>query len=142
MMVNLALAITGLLSYTHLNVDLLPDVDKPLITITTTLDGASPSQVESQITRRVEDAAALVSGIDNISSTSSMGSSQVQVQFEVGGDSQKMLQEVRDKVSTVVDDFPLNTKTPIYETHSTSDKPILILSVSGERSGVAGTVTS
>ena len=135
MMVNLALAITGLLSYTHLNVDLLPDVDKPLITITTTLDGASPSQVESQITRRVEDAAALVSGIDNISSTSSMGSSQVQVQFEVGGDSQKMLQEVRDKVSTVVDDFPLNTKTPIYGTHSTSDKPILILSVSGERSG-------
>ena len=61
MMVNLALAITGLLSYTHLNVDLLPDVDKPLITITTTLDGASPSQVESQIPRRVEDAAALVS---------------------------------------------------------------------------------
>ena len=134
-MINLALAITGLLSYTHLNVDLLPNVDKPLITVKTTLEGASPSQIESQITRRVEDAAALVSGIDNISSTSSMGESKVQIRFQVGGDSQQMLQEVRDKVSTVVDDFPQNTKTPVYETHSTSDEPVMMLSISGERSG-------
>jgi hydrophobic/amphiphilic exporter-1 (mainly G- bacteria), HAE1 family len=134
-MINLALAITGLLSYTHLNVDLLPNVDKPLITVTTTLDGASPGQIETQITRRVEDAAAEVSGIDTISSTSSMGKSHVKVRFEVGGNSEQMLQEVRDKVNTVIDDFPKNTDTPTYELHSTSEEPIMTLSVSGERSG-------
>jgi HAE1 family hydrophobic/amphiphilic exporter-1 len=134
-MINLALALTGLLSYSHLNVDLLPKVDKPLITVKTTLRGASPSQIETQLTRPVEDAAALVSGVDTISSTSSMGESHVEVRFQVGGNAQQMLQEVRDKVSAIVGDFPQNTDTPIYEMHSSSGEAIMMLSISGDRSG-------
>jgi len=134
-MINLALALTGFLSYTNLDVDLLPNVDQPLITINTQLDGASPSQIESQITRRVEDAVSLVSGVKQISSDSRMGESQVEVTFEVGNDSETVLSEVRDQVSAITYNFPTDTKTPTYTRHSSSSDPVMTLSVTGDRSG-------
>jgi HAE1 family hydrophobic/amphiphilic exporter-1 len=134
-MINLALALVGLFSYTRLDVDLFPQVDKPLVTVKVTLDGASPSQIETQLTRPIEDAVALVGGIDEISSTSRLGQSEVKVRFNVGsGDAETLLQETRDRVGAIVNDFPDDTKAPTYERYSSSDTPVLSLTVSGKRS--------
>jgi HAE1 family hydrophobic/amphiphilic exporter-1 len=134
-MINLALALIGLFSYTRLDVDLFPEVDKPMVTVKVTLEGASPEQIETQLTRRVEDAVALVGGIDEINSTSQMGQCNVKVRFNVGsGDAETLLQETRDRVGEIVNDFPVDTKAPTYERYSSSDTPVMVLTVSGNRS--------
>ncbi len=134
-MINLALALVGLFSYTRLDVDLFPQVDKPLVTVKVTLEGASPEQIETQLTRPIEDAVALVGGIDEIDSKSRLGQSEVKVRFNVGsGDPETLLQETRDRVGAIVNDFPDDTKAPTYERYSSTDTPVMSLTVSGKRS--------
>ncbi|MGH9720304.1 MAG: efflux RND transporter permease subunit, partial [Bryobacteraceae bacterium] len=69
-MLILALVVVGGVSYTKLGIDRFPDVDLPIISVRTTLLGASPEEIESSITRRIEDAVATVEGIDTMRSTS------------------------------------------------------------------------
>jgi len=80
-MLILALVVLGLNSYRKLGVDLLPKIEFPTVTITTTLRGASPEEVESQVTRRIEEAVNTVSGIDELRSLSAEGVSIVYVTF-------------------------------------------------------------
>lgn len=132
-MINLALALIGLFSYARLDVDLYPTVDKPIVVVKTILDGASPSQVETQLTRPIEDAAALVGGIDKIESQSRLGVSEVTIHFNMGPDPEMLLQETRDRVSEISNDFPTDAKQPTYTRNSSSDTPVIILTVSSDR---------
>lgn len=134
-MINLALALIGAFSYTRLEMDLFPALNMPIITVTTALDGASPQQIETQLTRPIEDAIALVGGIKEISSVSSLGQSVVTVTFNIGQDDpETLLQETRDKVGAIQNTFPDDTKAPVYTKFSASDTPVLMLTVTGERS--------
>ena len=69
-MMILALIVLGLFSYSKLNIDQFPDVDIPFVTVTTVLRGAGPEQIESDVTKKIEDAVNPVVGIDHIQSTS------------------------------------------------------------------------
>ena len=96
-MLVLALVVMGLDGYRKLGVDFFPKVEFPIVTITTTLRGAAPEEVESQVTKRIEEAVNTVSGIDDLSSLSAEGISQVFVQFvldkdpEIAAQTQRMI---------------------------------------------------
>ena len=72
-MLIVALVVMGLYSYGELGVDFFPRVEFPIVTVTTTLRGASPEEVESQVTKRIEEAVNTISGIDDLTSTSAEG---------------------------------------------------------------------
>ena len=132
-MLILALMVTGIASYMKLGVDFFPKVDFPTVTITTTLRGASPEEIETQVTKRVEEAVNTISGIDELRSTSSEGISQVFVQFLLDKDPDTAAQEVRDKISTIVSQLPKDVDAPIIDKLATDASPVLNVVVSSPR---------
>ena len=97
-MLILMLVVLGLDAYRKLGVDLFPKVEFPIVTVTTTLRGASPEEVETQLSKRIEEAVNTVSGIDELQSNSAEGLSRVIITFDLDKDAEIAAQEVRDKV--------------------------------------------
>ena len=96
----LSLVVVGWFAYQQLGVDRFPKVDIPTITITTRLVGAAPEEIETDITDKIEEAVNTISGIDQLQSISSEGTSQVIVSFVLEKNLDVAAQEVRDKVNT------------------------------------------
>ena len=107
--------VLGLFSYFRLGVDLFPDVDIPVVIITTTLRGASVEEMETNITKIIEETVNTVSGIDELRSTTKEGISTVVVQFRVEKNGQIAAEEIEAKVRSVLNQLPLNTDTPIID---------------------------
>src|SRR2546428_14080541 len=105
-MLILALTFIGAFAYKKLGVDQFPKVDFPTITVTTTLRGSSPEEVETEITKKVEEAVNTISGIDEMRSVSGEGISQVFITFILERNVNEAAQEVRDKVNGVLRDLP------------------------------------
>src|SRR5829696_2918198 len=82
----LSLVVVGLFSYNALGVDRFPDIDFPMVTVTTTLVGAGPEEMETEVTDKIEESVNTISGIDQLISTSLEGVSIVSVQFELEKD--------------------------------------------------------
>src|SRR3712207_6380037 len=106
-MLIMALVVLGFDSYRKLGVDLYLKIDLPVVTITTTLRGAAPEEVETQVSKRIEEAVNSIAGIDDLRSTSAEGVSIVAVQFVLEKDPDTAAQEVRAKVSRAL---PLDRK--------------------------------
>ena len=132
-MLILALVVMGLNSYMKLGVDFFPKVDFPIVTITTTLRGAAPEEIESQVSKRIEEAVNTISGIDDLRSISSEGISQVFIQFVLEKDPETAAQEVRDKISRVLRDLPRDADPPIVEKLATDASPILNVVIASGR---------
>src|SRR5919112_10224 len=98
-MLILSLTVVGLFSVTTLGVDLFPKIDLPTITVTVVNPGASPREIETEVTDKIESAVNTISGIDELRSTSVEGVSQVFVQFLLDKDADVAAQEVRDKIN-------------------------------------------
>ncbi len=133
-MLVVSLVVLGTASYRDLGLDLFPKVDIPTITITTRLPGAGPEEVESQITRRVEEVVNTISGLDELRSTTIEGRSQVFVSFVLERDIDEAANDVREKVATIVSQFPPGTESPIIEKFDVDAAPVMALVVSGRRS--------
>src|SRR6184192_1673145 len=114
-MLILALTVIGAFSYNKLGVDQFPKVDFPTITVTTTLRGASPEEVETEITKKVEEAVNTISGIDEMRSVSGEGISQVFITFILERDVNQAAQDVRDKVNGVLNELPNDIDPPVVE---------------------------
>ena len=125
--------VMGLVSYFSLGVDLFPDVDFPVCSVTTVLTGASVEEMESSVTKPIEDIINTISGIDELRSTTSEGISVVTVQFQLSKDGDVGTQEVRDKISTVLRDLPDGTDPPTVNKFDTGSTPVLTIAVSGRR---------
>jgi HAE1 family hydrophobic/amphiphilic exporter-1 len=125
--------VLGLVSYGRLGVDLFPSVDFPVCTVTTVLQGASVEEMETSVTKPIEDIINTVSGIEELRSTTSEGVSVVTVQFELSKNGDVGTQEVRDKVNTILADLPEGTETPIIDKFETDAMPIMTIAVSGRR---------
>jgi hydrophobic/amphiphilic exporter-1 (mainly G- bacteria), HAE1 family len=132
-MLVLMLVVLGLDAYRKLGVDLFPKVEFPTISITTTLRGASPEEVESQVSKRIEEAVNTVSGIDELFSNSAEGLSRVTVQFLLDKDPEVAAQEVRDKVSSILGQLPRDADPPVVEKLATDASPIINIVVSANR---------
>src|SRR5262247_2548931 len=133
-MLVVSLVVLGLASLRTLGVDLFPKVDIPTVTITTRLDGASPEEIESQITRRIEEVVNTISGLDELRSTTIEGRSQVFVSFILDRELDGAANDVREKVATVVSQFPAGTESPVIEKFDVDAAPVMALAVSGRRS--------
>jgi hydrophobic/amphiphilic exporter-1 (mainly G- bacteria), HAE1 family len=133
-MLILSLVVIGAFSYFSLGVDLFPKVDLPTVIVTISDPGASPQEVETEITKKVEDAVNSVSLIDTLQSTSSEGLSQVSVSFELAKNGDVAAQEVRDKVNSVIPGLPHSAKQPVVQKFESDGAPILQIAVSSTRS--------
>jgi hydrophobic/amphiphilic exporter-1 (mainly G- bacteria), HAE1 family len=125
--------VLGLFSYGELGVDLFPDVDFPVCTVTTVLQGASVEEMETTVTKPIEDIINTVSGIDELRSTTTEGVSIVTVQFLLSKNGDVGMQEVRDKVNTILAELPDGTDPPIVDKFDTSSMPVMTIAVSGRR---------
>ena len=132
-MLVLALMVAGAFSYFNLGVDLFPKVDIPTVFIAVSDPGASPEEVETEITRKVEDAVNTISRVDEVRSTSSEGLSQVIITFELDKNGDLAAQEVQDKVNVVVPDLPLSAKPPVVQKFDPDAQPIMNVVVSAPR---------
>ena len=102
----LSLVVVGAFAFGQLGVDRLPKVDFPTVTVTTRLPGAAPEQVESEVTDKVEEAVNTISGIDQLSSNSAEGISQVVVTFRLEKNADVAAQEVRDRINRILPLLP------------------------------------
>jgi multidrug efflux pump subunit AcrB len=127
----LSLVVVGFFAYNQLGVDRFPKVDIPTITITTRLVGAAPEEIETDITDKIEESVNTISGIDQLQSVSSEGTSQVIVSFVLEKDLDVAAQEVRDKVNTILRDLPKDADPPIIQKIDPDAVPILGIALSG-----------
>jgi HAE1 family hydrophobic/amphiphilic exporter-1 len=125
--------VLGLVSYNALGVDLFPNVDFPVCTVTTVLPGASVEEMETTVTKPIEDIINTVSGIDELRSVTQEGVSIVTVQFLLSKNGDVGTQEVRDKVNTILADLPDGTESPIIDKFDTGSMPVMTIAVSGRR---------
>jgi hydrophobic/amphiphilic exporter-1 (mainly G- bacteria), HAE1 family len=132
-MLVLALVVMGLDSYRKLGVDFFPKIEFPVVTINTTLRGAAPEEVETQVSKRIEEAVNTISGIDELRSISAEGISQVFITFVLEKDPDEAAQEVRDKVSAVLRELPKDTDPPIIEKIATDASPVINIVVASGR---------
>jgi multidrug efflux pump len=109
---NLLLIAFGLVAYTRLQVREYPDIEPPIVTIETEYPGASSSVMERRITQLIEDRIAGVEGIESISSISRDGVSEISVEFAVNRDIEAAANDIREAVSSVLDQFPEEVKPP------------------------------
>ena len=109
----LTILVVGIVGYKNLAVDRFPNVDLPIVTVVTTLPGASPQEIETEVSDKIEEAINTISGIDELRSISTEGVSQVIVSFQLDKDINIAAQEVREHVSTVQPDLPEGTKSPV-----------------------------
>ena len=133
-MLIVSLVVMGLASFRELGLDVFPKVDMPTVTITTRLPGASPEEIESNITKRIEEAVNTINGIDELRSTTLEGQSQVFVTFVLERKIDEAANDVREKVGTVVSAFPQGTEAPAIEKFDPDSAPIMAIVVSGKRS--------
>lgn len=130
-MLVLGPVVLGLASYGRLGVELFPNVDVPVVVVTTTLKGASVEEMESSVTRPVEEAVNTVSGIDELRSTTREGVSSVVIGFKLEKNGDVAAQDVRDKVSTLMPRLPVGTDPPIVEKFNLDAAPVVTIAVSG-----------
>src|SRR5215467_10171942 len=114
-MLIMSLVVVGIFSYFSLGVDLFPKVDIPTVQVTVADPGASPEEIETEITKPIEDTVNTISQIDEVRSVSSEGQSLVIVTFELSKNGDVAAQEVQNKVNLVVNDLPQTAKQPIVQ---------------------------
>ena len=134
-MLILSLVVVGAVSYSKLGVDRFPDVDMPLVTVRTVLPGASPEEMESTVTRLVEDSVATVEGIENIRSTSTESLSMVTVTFNLNRHIDVAAQDTRDAVAAIMAQLPRQAKPPLIKKLDADASPILTLVLTGQKTG-------
>jgi HAE1 family hydrophobic/amphiphilic exporter-1 len=131
--VCLALAVLGMFSLGRLAIDMIPDISFPVIVIYTSYPGVSPEEVEENLTKTIENAAASASRVEKISSTSSEGSSLVMVEYQWGTDLAEASNDLRERLDLIRDYIPDEATQPVLFKFDPSMMPIMILSVEGRR---------
>ena len=126
----IGLVLAGLISYASLPIKQFPNIQFPLISVTVTQNGAAPAEMETQITRPVEDALAGVTGVKNIQSVVTQGVSTTSLQFEIGENLQKKTDEVRSKVAQARQILPRDIDEPTVQQVEVDElQPILTYAV-------------
>jgi len=133
-MIILALVVVGAAGYFGLGVDRFPSVDLPTVSVRTSLPGGSPEEVESLITRQIEEVVNTVDGIDELRSISGQGTSIVIATFTLDRDLESAAQDVRDRVSTVVRQLPDDATPPVVQKFDNDSAPVLTIALSADRS--------
>lgn len=133
-MVIMALVVLGIVSYPSIGVDLFPKVDFPIVTITTTLKGASPDVMDVDVTDRIEGAVNTINGVKTISSTSTESVSRTIVEFVLERDIDQAAQDVRERISEIRNKLPDDIDEPRIAKVDPDAQPILYMNLTGDKS--------
>lgn len=128
-MMMLLIIVVGLLAYSVMPVNLLPDIDLPVVTVQVVYPGAGPESVADQVARPIEDEMATLSGVQKITSNSGEGVVVIMVEFIDGTNVDTALQDVREKVTKIRARLPDDIEEPIFERVDPAQDPILTLAV-------------
>ncbi len=122
----------GGLAFYSMPLDLMPNVDVPYIMVQTVYAGAGPKEIETQITKKIEDAISSVSKIKKIQSYSMEGVSFIQIEFEMDKDVDVANQEIKDKIDPIINELPDDAERPIIVKFNVQEFPIVELVLSGD----------
>jgi len=125
----LLLIVFGIVSFQQLPLREYPDIDPPVVSIRTSYPGAAATVVESRITKLIEDRIAGIEGIEFIESSSSDGSSSISIEFGTGRDIDSAANDIRDRVSGILDDLPDEADPPDIQKVDSSDDVIMWLNL-------------
>ncbi len=126
----------GIISFSELALREYPDIDPPVVSVSTDYPGASANIVETRITEVIEDRISGIEGIKFISSTSSDGRSRINIEFDVSRDIEAAANDIRDRVSGVIDNLPDETDPPDIQKADSSDDVILWLNLVSDKMNV------
>jgi HAE1 family hydrophobic/amphiphilic exporter-1 len=132
LVVNALIVVAGLAAWRGIEVRELPSVDQPVITVRTTLAGASPETMDREVTDVIEGAAARVTGLKSASSVSSFGNSRVTLEFSGDTDLATAAADVRDAISRITNALPEGTNAPRIIKADADSQPVLRLAVTSE----------
>ncbi|MCB0161138.1 MAG: efflux RND transporter permease subunit, partial [Caldilineaceae bacterium] len=133
-MILIAGVVLGTISYFTMPVDLFPDVDFPVVVVTTVYPGASPEEVESQVTSKLEEDLSAVSGLDEINSISAESVSTVILVFNLDASAVQAAQDVREQVDLLRNSLPADAEDPVVRRFNPTQAPIMLLAVA-DRTG-------
>lgn len=134
---NLLIVIAGLAAFAGIEVRELPNVDRPIVSVTASLAGAAPETMDSEVTSVLEDAVARVTGVRQINSSSEENNSRIRAEFNPGVDLDTAASDVREAVSRVTRDLPDRVEQVNIIKADADAQPIMILAVSSDRYGEA-----
>ena len=126
------LAVFGVWGYQQLSIDMFPDVEFPMCTVTAVYPGADPETIESRVVDKLEEAISGISGIKVMRSTSMENVGLVFVQFELERKADQAVQDVRDKVSGALKNLPADLEPPLVERLEVGAAPIMAIALAGE----------
>jgi HAE1 family hydrophobic/amphiphilic exporter-1 len=133
-MIILALVVVGASSYTKLGIDRFPSFDRPSVTVRTTLPGASPEEMETEVSDKIEEVVNTVAGIQELRSVSNAGNSFIIATFGLETDIEAAAQDVRDRVAGVVRSLPRDIDPPVVSKFNNDSSPVLSIALSADRS--------
>ncbi|MBF0401780.1 MAG: efflux RND transporter permease subunit [Magnetococcales bacterium] len=123
------LTLLGLGSFRSLGIQNFPDIELPVITVLATLEGAAPTQMETEVARKIEDSVASLGGVEHIRTTITDGAAAIAVEFSIDKDAEVALNEVRNAVDTVRTDLPQEMNNPIISKKTTSGRGLVTFTV-------------
>jgi len=133
LMLVLALVVLGWQSHSRLPVDLFPDIEFPMLFISTVYPGTGPEEMETLVSKPIEDAVSTVSGLKKLTSSSAEGVSNVMMQFEIGTKLDTVASDVRSKVDAMRNALPRDAQAPVVNKLDVGAMPVVQLSLSSER---------
>ncbi len=133
-MILVAGVVMGIFSYFRMPVDIFPNIEFPIVVVTTVWPGAGPTEVQDQLTKLMEDELSTVPGLDTMTSTSSEGVSTLVMSFKLTVSSDQVNEQVREKVNLLRNRLPTAIQDPIIRRFNPTDQPILLFGVS-DRNG-------
>ncbi|MDO8263649.1 MAG: efflux RND transporter permease subunit [Gallionella sp.] len=127
------LTVFGLMSFKTMMVQDFPDIELPVVVVTANLEGAAPTQMETEVARKIENAVTSLGEVKHVYSSITDGSAKVSVEFNLEKNTNEAVNDVRDAISRIRSDLPGEMKEPVISKVNTSGRPILTYSVaSGE----------
>ena len=129
--IMIVLTILGFVCYKGLTLNDMPNADMPYVSVVVTENGATPENIESKVTKQIEDAVQQISGVQNITSSVSSGMSQTVIEFDLSKNGEVAAQEVRDKISSVRGKLPTDADDPIISKFDMSATSIISIAVYG-----------
>lgn len=127
------LTLGGLLSYSLMGYELIPKFETNMVTISTVYPGASPSEVETSVTRKIEDAVGALENVKKVEASSYESLSVVMVQLNTGADVNYAMNDAQRKVNAILGDLPEDVDAPSLQKFSMDDLPIMTMSISSDK---------
>ncbi len=130
-MVFVAVVVLGIVGTRRLAVDLMPEVDMPRITVTVSYEGVAPEEMETLVTRPIEQVLSTIEGVDELTAVSAEGLSRVQLRFDWGVDLDEAVNDVREQLDRLRSRLPEDADTPSIWKFNLSDFPVAFMGLSG-----------